>query len=106
MEYSRTLTLDERTGMRRHVRNEHPGASEEEIRVIYAERLMERALTAHSLALAKKLQADKDALRLEENLLVRGPAQTALLNEFALSRDEKSEYLCRGQRGKSYGRGN
>ena len=30
MEYSRTLTLDERTEMRRHVRIEHPGASEEE----------------------------------------------------------------------------
>ena len=93
MEYSRTLTLDERTEMRRHVRIEHPGASEEEIRAIYAERLMERALTAHSLAQAKKLQADKDALLLatlaerakEDALLVRGPAQDALLKEHALS---------------------
>ena len=89
LEYSRTLTLDERTEMRRHVRIEHPGASEEEIKVIYAERLMERALTAHSLALAKKLQADKDALSPKENPLVRGPAQTALLNEFALSLENK-----------------
>jgi hypothetical protein len=76
LEYSRTLTLDERTEMRVLLREEHPGASLEEIRILFAERLMVKALEAHA---REELSAALSERIKEDELLVRGPAQDALL---------------------------
>ncbi len=47
-EYSRTLSSDERIEIKRTVRDKHPGASEKEIKVFYAERLMDKAFEAQA----------------------------------------------------------
>jgi hypothetical protein len=81
-EYSRTISLNERTEIRRSVRSEHPGASESEIKAFYAERLMDKALEAHA---KERLSSDLSERIKEDELLVRGPAQEALLKDHALS---------------------
>ncbi len=56
VEYSNSLLREERYEMKAQVRNEHPGASEEEIKAFYSDRLLDKALEAQ----AKKKQDEKD----------------------------------------------
>ncbi len=82
--------------MRRQARKANPGASKEEIKVIFRARLLEAAREAQK----KKRQDEKDSslssllagTNKEDELIVRGPAQDALLSEFdrSLTREEVS----------------
>jgi hypothetical protein len=82
LEYSRALSIAERTEIRMLLREKHPGATQEEIRTLFAEHLMDKALEAHA---KEKLFVDLTERIKEDELLLRGPAQNALLKEDASS---------------------
>ena len=59
LEYSRTLTLDERIEMRRLVGAEYPEASTDEVKAIYAERLMLSQRMQRSSKLTRMLSSSQ-----------------------------------------------
>ncbi len=81
-EYMRTITVDGRLEIKRVIRAEHPDATEEEVKAIFAERLMDKALAARA---KERLFFDLSERIKKDELLVRGPAQDALLAEHALT---------------------
>jgi hypothetical protein len=89
LEYSYSITQEERIDIRKKVQDTNPGASKGERKIIYRDALLKAALEAQK----KKSQDAKDSslssplkgMDNEQEFLVRGPAQRALLDEFRLS---------------------
>jgi hypothetical protein len=75
--------------MRKKIQDANPGASREELKIIHRDSMLKAALEARK----RKSQDAKDfslsspltGRDNEEELLVRGPAQRALLDEFRLA---------------------
>ena len=93
VDYSRAATLEERLDKRRKFRKEiekaNPGVSKEELKsLLYCARLRSALEWRRNCLQSKKdslLSSSLTEQKKEDELLVRGPAQDALLAEFTLS---------------------
>jgi hypothetical protein len=97
LEFFGSLTLEGRRDMRKKIQESNPRASEEEIKAIFRTALLDAALQFGR----RKSQDEKNSSfsspligkdKGDDELLLRGPAQKALVEEFNLSHTEREQY--------------